>query len=75
MSASKKLKYIVVDESHPVIFPETLVHADVGRRFNVTSAGFCQRYPDGKWRCWGESLSLGIKSDQFDEDLLNETIG
>ena len=70
---------------YPVIFPEGLTHAQVAGRNHVKSAGFCchvVKWNDGnavvendrndKWTCWGQSISLGIKSHpKEDEQIFN----
>lgn len=69
---NRELKYIVVDSFYPVIFPNTLVHADVAYRVgHITGAGFCRKGPKG-WQCWGRSESLDINSAESDEELLNK---
>jgi hypothetical protein len=54
----------------PIVFPEHMQHVSVAERFggkeNVLSAGFIKvsvQDGDVKVTCWGESKSLGIKSD------------
>lgn len=64
-------KYIITNEG-PVMFSSAMVHADVARGIgrDVLGAGFAQFYVDGDQedddtisvRCYGESLSLGVKS-------------
>ena len=76
-----KMKYIMIGRV-PHIFPESEPHLDVARRLTgnmlkkVTSAGFCAVGYDPKmehdaWTCWGESISLNIKSQEKDAMLFN----
>jgi len=63
-----KIKYIVIDFIAPVLMSIASQHSDFGRYKKVTSAGFCsvdQNVDTGKFEvhCWGESISLNIKSD------------
>lgn len=75
-----KSKYIVID-GHlgpmPVVFSDLLGHADVAAalRGKVVGAGFCF-IKDNKYRCWGESISLRVKSREVeDERILNKYLG
>lgn len=56
------LKYIVVKGlvEEIIIFSPTITHAVMAVNFNqqVISAGFV----DKNWNCYGESISLGVKS-------------
>ena len=48
---------------------------------HVVSAGFCHfeaidRFSGGKWKCYGESTSLKVKSrEQLDARVLNSQLG
>lgn len=70
-----EMKYIMVDEIFPIIFQTYLVHKDIahGVRSNpVTSAGFVQRDAEGNYHCYGESVSLNIKSNpEMDSKIIN----
>jgi hypothetical protein len=61
-----KLKYVMVDDSCPILFGEYFKHSDFSNIGNkITSAGFCNvREVDGEMdvSVWGESVSLKIKS-------------
>lgn len=73
----KNIKYVIIDETYPIIFSEAHQHSsfrDISG--NVTSAGFCSfqevdtpvgsRFCQSRIiqaRCYGESVSLNIKSD------------
>lgn len=66
------LKYIIIDEIFPIIFSAALTHKDIATGMKATSAGFCFRNLDGYWQCYGESISLNLKSlGQADADKLN----
>ena len=62
-----KQKYIRLSEYNQVIiFPETIQHS-MFSGWNPVSAGFCQI--DNSMNvihCWGESVSLGVKSHMED---------
>lgn len=82
-------KYIVYDNIHAVCFAGSLTHAGFNyrndyeqphnwRRFEVTSAGFFQlTVVDGKIgvHAFGESESLGIKSNPKDAGLIAIALG
>jgi hypothetical protein len=80
-----KIKYVIYDECYPVLISEATQHADVrGVGIKVTSAGFCSFYrgepmsEDAGWHvsCWGESVSLGIKSNPaHDQFILERLLG
>lgn len=54
-----------------IIFPETFNHSNFGNKENVISAGFCYiNTGEGLCRCFGESVSLGIKSKEDDSDKM-----
>ena len=74
-----KCKYIVTDHGfpEPVVFAETLTHADVARAIGgtVLGAGFCY-IEDDKYVCYGFSTSLKIDSrGDVDSLLLNRRFG
>lgn len=74
------LKYIMIDYAFPVIFGSALAHKDVAFGLRdlgpVTSAGFVQNNGDGTFSCYGESISLGIKSDpDKDTAMVNYIMG
>lgn len=66
-------KYIIIGVDTPVVFDETLVHANVARALgaatNITGAGFCQ-ISSSEFVCWGESISLGVKSNGDHDSLI-----
>ena len=76
-----KLKYVVFDCLFPVIFTEAQQHVKFKFMGKITSAGFCKIYSEGdvaaqvvKVHCYGESISLNIKSDPKDSELLTRVI-
>lgn len=74
-----KAKYIVVDYDMPYIFPEFINHIDFAHRVTgkpVTSAGFVYVDSEGSYKCYGESISLKLKSNpEADNKLLNKFLG
>lgn len=82
-----KAKYIIVDTGSfylPVIFSDTETHLRMAMHIisaralddgAVLGAGFI-RIENNKFVCFGESLSLRVKSrDQTDSDYLNKYLG
>ena len=64
----KKLKYVVFKDGRAVLFGDDTQHNQVGNKDNVASAGFCHiSFDESECRyhvsCFGESISLDIKSD------------
>lgn len=73
-------KYILSSTGGPVIFSELLTHVDVAcalfSRDSVVGAGFCYVNNDGLYVCYGESISLKIKSrEALDSKELNKLLG
>lgn len=68
-------KYIVLNKRHIFIFGASQKHSDIanaltrGDLVQVTSAGFIDLY-EGKPRCYGESISLNIKSNEEEDSYL-----
>jgi len=82
-----KLKYVVFDHTMPVVFGEYFQHSDVRGRGIPTSAGFCSireiDTPENsanpcvrmlKVSCYGESISLKLKSSPEDERLIERML-
>lgn len=74
----EKMKYIIFNRSGlevPLIFPTTVNHIEIAQRigmvFKVVSAGQCSVGNDGKIYCWGESISLKVKSREEDTEIIN----
>jgi hypothetical protein len=79
-----KLKYVIFDNLYPVVFGEYAQHSEVKIKFRTpTSAGFVQlREEDAPANsrfcsarittasCYGESISLNLKSDPKDERVI-----
>lgn len=73
-----KAKYIVIDtglNDEMIIFSFTLNHNDVARNFDgkVISAGFIQFSSENDEvvaSCYGESVSLGIKSKPETDNII-----
>lgn len=61
-----KQKYVITEDRIIIVFPELLQHSDF-KRFNPISAGFIvfgvNKEGNPTCSCYGESISLGIKSD------------
>ena len=61
-----KTKYVITKGGEIIIFPELLQHSEF-KRFEPTSAGFISFGVNGQGNpscsCYGESVSLGIKSN------------
>jgi hypothetical protein len=67
-----KQKYIITKDGVIIVFSELLQHSDF-KKFEPISAGFISfgiRSMDGEMtcNCYGESISLGLKSNP-DEDV------
>lgn len=81
-----RLKYIVTDSGSFALFSETCVHADMARGMygKPAGAGFARLFVDDevenieevklKIVCGGESVSLGIKSREEDEKIINRAL-
>ena len=65
-----KQKYVITKGEVIIVFPGLLQHSDF-RSFNPISAGFISfgvnKQGNPTCNCWGESISLGLKS-RPDED-------
>ncbi len=68
-----KIKYIRTRDNEIIIFSEIMNHSDF-IRFNPVSAGFISIGVDNNGNltcgCYGESISLGLKSDPEQDTLL-----
>ncbi len=81
-----KLKYIIFDDSYPCIIGECNKHSDVHGMGHPTSAGFCsiREVADDsphaislrkiEVHCWGESSSLGVKSNHEHDSKILERL-
>lgn len=69
------MKYIVLNNLEIYLFPHQVLHVDHLRRLAgpldiCTGAGFVS----GDWKCYGESLGLGIGRGLTDSALLSAAI-
>lgn len=72
-----KIKYITFDTGlieAIIIFPEYVMHRDIGIQGEILGAGFIEVI-DGQWNCYGESISLKVKSRPEDSKIANNYIG
>ncbi len=81
-----KQKYVIIGESKSILFGEYFQHSEFSHMGKITSAGFCSidkiktdfvKYPSltccemTEVYCYGESLSLNIKSNpELDQRLI-----
>ena len=72
-----KAKYVILKSGGPIVFSELLAHADVARALGqAESAGFCVIDSQGQYACFGDSISLKMKSRPVqDSDILNRYLG
>ena len=73
-----KVKYVKTEDNKIIIFSEYYQHSDFSK-FNPISAGFVWFDVDIKseviCRCYGESVSLGLKSEEeIDDELVRQQI-
>lgn len=78
------MKYIIIGGDTPIIFPDHLTHAEVALKFGgrerVSGAGFCgvngrDECGNALFECYGESVSLKIKSGPDDSRIMNRAYG
>ena len=75
-----KAKYIILENFGPVVFTELMQHSEVARALGanqpITGAGFVYVNADGGYTCYGESISLRVKSNgEDDAKILNKYLG
>lgn len=78
-----KMKYICYDDGHVdtlIVFPDHIQHSDMARQLNLAQgmllgAGFVVMGNDGAPMCYGDSVSLDIKSREEDTFILCNNIG
>ncbi len=75
-----KAKYIISDSGLPMVFSELQTHADVARNIfgsnPIIGAGFVHVNHEGEYQCYGESVSLRVKSrGEEDSKILNKMLG
>jgi len=70
------LKYVVTDENDFAIFTTLTEHRKIGDSLfgKPVGAGFVTRDEQGNFKCYGESISLNLKSRKEDEVIINKTI-
>ena len=64
-----KGKYLILDNDIPILLSEASRHADIVYKERIISAGYFTF--NKKFKCYGESTSLGIKSRKEDSDIIN----
>ena len=76
-----KMKYLILDDGYetPILFPEYKKHDDMSRKLGkAISAGFVSfgPRPEGEVgaTCYGESVSLKIKSRPEDSGLISRLL-
>ena len=75
-----KAKYIISETGRPLVFSQLHAHVDVAHAMfggaKIIGAGFVQVNREGEYVCYGESVSLNVKS-RGDEDskILNKMLG
>lgn len=76
------MKYVMFDNDTPVIFPDHMTHSAMAEKICMpaTSAGFVHvggrdEYGNPQFVCYGESVSLRLKSNEKDSKIMNRTYG
>jgi len=75
-----EFKYIIDKNKNFIIFSKTINHSDMKRIIpsEIVSAGFCSFHVSHELlpavHCFGESISLNIKSRQEDDLIINNKI-
>ena len=73
---SYKTKYITFDNGLVdtiIIFPEFTQHRAIDLPGKILGAGFIS-YSDNSWKCYGESISLNVKSRPEDSIIANKQL-
>jgi hypothetical protein len=75
----REMKYVVI-QNHPSVSPDMFIfpawknHTDMVRGTDtVVGAGFVY-LADGRLRCYGKSISLGVSARAEDADILSRMI-
>ncbi len=67
-----RVKYVVSNENKIIVFSELFTHSEFSR-YKPISAGFISfgvnKQGNPTCTCYGESVSLGLKSREIDTDL------
>lgn len=74
------MKYVILTNGEPIVFPDTLGHNEVVNKEMVRSAGFCMietfRTPfddiRAKVSVWGKSDSLNKTSNAEDAEIIKK---
>lgn len=65
-------KYIKTNQGEIILFPNIVTHSDL-KHLHPVSAGFFSTYKDvygdEHIKCYGESISLGLKSEIGDDEI------
>lgn len=71
-----KAKYVIIGHMQvPVVFSDLLGHDEIAHGQPVVGAGFCY-IRDSRYVCYGESVSLKVKSrGDADALILNKLLG
>ena len=64
------MKYIMIDNMFPIIFPLHLSHYDIAQNYNVTSAGFI----DSNGKIYGYSDSLNLYPNDKDQKIIDRIL-
>ena len=65
-----ELKYIIVDNFWPIIFPTNISHCDIAPNQNITSAGYIDK--DGY--VYGFSDTLNLQSKETDQKIIDRIL-
>lgn len=72
----EELKYIIVNRFEAVVFDAGIEHKTVAGNQKIMSAGFTKKDYSGRFYCYHESISLGIKSrPKEDAKIINAMFG
>jgi hypothetical protein len=71
-----KGKYIIVDDGfleHPILFSHCVYHNVMAKKVGdkVISAGFFDLDKNGKFICFGKSISLNVEARDIDSNILD----
>lgn len=65
-----ELKYVIVDNFWPIIFPTNISHCEIAPNQNITSAGFI----DKEGYVYGFSDTLNLSSQESDQKIINRIL-
>ncbi len=77
-----KMKYVIMDDTLPIVFHPGIQHVNICRRDKITSAGFCHISSETGMNgdidcvvdCFGKSVSLNIESKEGDAKKIKDMI-